>query len=600
MDKNKQIKIIEISHLFDQFKYEIPIYQRNYAWKENEINQLIEDIKDSEVDYYLGNLIVNQKDTNVFEVIDGQQRLTTLYLLMRYMDIDISKGALYFEARNKSNKTLNIIGRDDNDYISEELISKEIIQGYDIIKDYFKGDKYNEDKVKRRLDNVKLIRIQVPQNIDLNHYFEIMNTRGEQLEFHEIAKAKLLGMLSRDDEKKAGSMIWEACSDMSSYIQMNFKKKVRNQLFSKKWNVIKSDIKTFDGLKQAIKSTINDDKSNLEEKSLLNILKKPSQNDYEEEDKSDEENSRFESIISFPNFLLQVNKVVSYSSENESSLDDKKFLDNMSNNWRTEESAKRFFYKLLECRFLFDKFIVKREYIGNHKETGEWSLKKLESYSENKSSDLKPKYVGTFDINNNKIIRSLESCMRITYTSPKTMNWISITLRGLLDNNLDLKTILEGYAKKEIEKSDYRKSSGFEFERIVFIYLDYILYRDGYSYEEKEVIKKLNDSWEFQFRNSIEHFYPQNPIDYKNDKYGCGELLDSFGNLALITISGNSKFSNLPPKGKIESYPQIFKQSLKLQIMKYMIEDKPNEQIKVEIEKHEKEMLNLLYEEISS
>ncbi len=36
---------------------------------------------------------------------------------------------------------------------------------------------------------MNLIRVQVPAKIDLNHYFEIMNTRGEQLELHEIAKA---------------------------------------------------------------------------------------------------------------------------------------------------------------------------------------------------------------------------------------------------------------------------------------------------------------------------------------------------------------------------------------------------------------------------
>ena len=53
-------------------------------------------------------------------------------------------------------------------------------------------------------------------------------------------------------------------------------------------------------------------------------------------------------------------------------------------------------------------------------------------------------------------------------------------------------------------------------------------------------------------------------------KWGSDDL-DSFGNLALITVSGNSKFSNLPPEGKVNSYPSIIKQSLKLIIMNEMM-----------------------------
>ena len=59
-----------------------------------------------------------------------------------------------------------------------------------------------------KFSTVTIIRTQVPQNIDLNHYFEIMNTRGEQLELHEIVKAKILGAIksengfSEEDKKR--------------------------------------------------------------------------------------------------------------------------------------------------------------------------------------------------------------------------------------------------------------------------------------------------------------------------------------------------------------------------------------------------------------
>lgn len=608
MEMDKVIKILDISQLFSSSKYEIPIYQRNYSWGATEIEQLIEDIQDSDIDYYLGNLIVNQKDRNIFEVIDGQQRLTTLYLLVKYLGDGIPEGALYFEAREKSNRTLESIGIDDKSYIREELQSKEIMQGYDIIEKYFQGDEISKEKVRKRLNNVKLIRIQVPKNIDLNHYFEIMNTRGEQLEYHEIAKAKILSKLSTDD-KKAGSMIWESCSDMSSYIQMNFKKKVRDELFTKDWDIISSDIKSFGDIKQVISSEDSKDKSNLEytknksdleQRTLINIIENSKPDNYKMTDEESEDNNRFGSIISFPNFLLQVNKVLSDTDEDESSLDDKQFLKRMEHNWESKEKAEEFLYILFKCRYLFDKFIIKREYVGNYKEDGRWSLQKLESYEDKSKMDLKPKYVGTFDIEENRLIRSLESCLRITYTSPKTMHWISLVLKELSKSeDVDLKVILEKYAKGKIRTSNYKKASGFEFERIVFTYLDYVLYRDGYSYKGNNIIKKTRENWEFQFRNSIEHFYPQNPTEVEDYKQTDPKLLNCFGNLALITISGNSRFSNLPPKGKIESYPKIFEQSLKLQIMKSMIENGSNDLTKDEIEKHEKEMFNLLDKEIN-
>ena len=211
---NEKLKILEVSRLFDNVKYEVPIYQRNYAWGENQIQQLIDDIYDSNDTYFLGNLIVNQKNTDVYEVIDGQQRLTTLYLLEKYLKMDIFNGSLCFEAREKSNHTLSNIGTEKGSNLLDELQSEEINRGYKIIEDYFNSKMINDKDFKKKLDNVQLIRIQVPQDIDLNHYFEIMNTRGEQLELHEIAKAKLLSKLSTDEDKKAGALIWETCSNM--------------------------------------------------------------------------------------------------------------------------------------------------------------------------------------------------------------------------------------------------------------------------------------------------------------------------------------------------------------------------------------------------
>ena len=101
----------------------------------------------------------------------------------------------------------------------------------------------------------------------------------------------------------------------------------------------------------------------------------------------------------------------------------------------------------------------------------------------------------------------------------------------------------------------------------------------------------MQEDWQFQFRSSIEHFQPQHPIEgecWKEDD------LHGFVNLALITISGNSRFSNLPPVGKISSYPSIINQSLKLKIMEKITRLGDGEWTKEKANKHKDEMFKIL------
>ena len=97
-------------NIFDtDMDYIIPLYQRAYAWEDKQLMQLIEDISDitDETNYYIGALIVSKQD-NKYEVVDGQQRLTSLYLLMNCLGLDI-KNTLTFACREKSNYTLRNI-----------------------------------------------------------------------------------------------------------------------------------------------------------------------------------------------------------------------------------------------------------------------------------------------------------------------------------------------------------------------------------------------------------------------------------------------------------------------------------------------------------
>ena len=97
-------------NIFDtDMEYIIPLYQRAYAWEDKQLIQLIEDINDvaDDANYYIGALIVSRQG-NKFEVVDGQQRLTSLYLLLNCLGYEV-QNTLTFACREKSNYTLRNI-----------------------------------------------------------------------------------------------------------------------------------------------------------------------------------------------------------------------------------------------------------------------------------------------------------------------------------------------------------------------------------------------------------------------------------------------------------------------------------------------------------
>lgn len=599
MQSIKQPEEFNLKNIFVGCEYIIPIYQRSYAWGKVEIEQLLTDIYDSKGRYYLGSLIVDEEAPNTFSVIDGQQRLTTLFLLLSFLkDETLSKTTLRFEAREKSTITLADL-YEKQELKKDDFYSKEIVAGYEIIKNFFvaiesrdNNSNYRE-KFKAKLPNILIIRIQVPKQIDFNHYFEIMNTRGEQLEIHEIAKGRILSVIAKEspEYRSIAALIWDKCSQMDSYIQMNFDKASRQRIFGNDWDCFCckdiEDVKD----KMSIKNEVREN-----EFSLLDILSKKSTSiDVDNDSKTDDDNDRFESIVSFPNFLLIVNETMQNSAneEDDSTLDDKKFIETLKKHWDNGETALQYIYSLLKCRFLFDKYIIKREFARDYKEDGRWSLQKLQKYTDQNEKE-KPSYKLTYAYdeterdNRTETLRSLQSALRITYTSPKTMHWISKVLASLMENEeVNLTVLLEKYACGKIKSANIKEARGFGIDRIVFTYLDYVLDRDS--------ISKISN-YQFQFRTSIEHFYPQNPIE--KPKWPNSPL-NSFGNLALITVSSNSKFSNLDPQSKVASYPDTILQSPKLKLMSDIMKQNNNvwdESLAVE---HGKEMLELLEKEIS-
>ena len=76
------------------------------------------------------------------------------------------------------------------------------------------------------------------------------------------------------------------------------------------------------------------------------------------------------------------------------------------------------------------------------------------------------------------------------------------------------------------------------------------------------------DGFSFEFRNSVEHWYPQHPSENMFSRWTHEEGLDDFGNLCLVQRNENSRFSNSSPEAKKSSFEKMInKGSLKLRLM---------------------------------
>ncbi|MBF1273884.1 MAG: DUF262 domain-containing protein [Porphyromonadaceae bacterium] len=625
-------------------RYVIPRYQRAYAWEEKEIEQLIDDIcddNDPKRDYYIGSLIVARRkadDGVEYEVIDGQQRLTTIYLLLQclldegyFSRGEVSVGeALSFDCRSKSNYTLAYIRGDaQKSEGKEELLDQSILLAVDIIKKKLArefGDRVEDQKkFVDRLKHVVLYRIEVPEHTDLNRYFEIMNTRGEQLEQHDILKARLMNYLDDVCEREAFARIWEACSDMTGYVQMHFSVEDRVKLFGQCW----SDPPSENALRELCKGKRRSEgkPDGLDISKIIDPKSEVDDVDGALEERDAE--VRFESIIDFPYFLLHVLRVfcraerlsMDGAEELGSLLDDKLLLKDFDKVIASCEKrgdkrdVKRWFactfiQRLLRSRFLFDKFIIKREHVEGDQE-GSWSLKELRVYKKG------PRYVNTEfgyyrergkeqkSLERNRECLMIQSALRVSYTSPKVMHWITRLLVWLLKNESECakltskaeriaaEAVAEGFFEKALEEMrayDLRKyksenyAFGVRTPHIVFNYLDYLLWKKA---------KKTHKDFVFEFRNSVEHWYPQHPSDGTIDVW---DGRDVFGNLCIISRSVNSKFSNLSPESKMKSFERMVQRgSLKLRIMGEIISKSTNQEwIEKKCREHEKEMIRLL------
>lgn len=583
--------------LFD-CRYIIPIYQREYAWHwEDEITRLINDINsisDSEsTTYRLGCMSVRTKDTAKFEVIDGQQRLTTIYLLLTALATANEKSkseivspeieVLTFEGREASNYTLCHIKELHSRTADNSVLRLDngIVCAYSRLYDWAKGlDKTEREKFLNRLKRTTIYRIPIPQETDLCKYFIRMNARGKQLELSDILKARLMRHLYAEDLPWFNH-IWTACSNMNSYLEKLLKDEDKKEFLNKP---------ALDGVSFSHRDHIVEDTSG---KPNLTTFVKPLLETKHIRGTSENKRSTpatsidFESFIDFPTFLMHVLKLCALNNGIESlpltETDDKRLLTFFEKNWEpifgiplsetpTEEmrrtsrvSVMRFIQTLVIARHLHDGWVLKRI------DKKDWILRHLENGKDEQKND---KLTNSFGKLHDRILM-MQACLRVTYTSSLSMPWVTELLHLLWqhrdwqhddtpnDHGEEVLALLEGLASRDIrlilEKFSDRDRDrdpdlGTRTPHILFNFLDYLLWRDGLVNPKNNNDRECQ-KFQFAYWNSVEHWYPQHPnTPDQNQKYwpNISLSVDTFGNLFLLNSSDNSALSNLFPDEKLK------------------------------------------------
>lgn len=202
------------------FKYRIPDYQRGYKWTEENVLALLNDVKgfeqvnDSQF-YCLQNITITHiKGEKYYNVIDGQQRLTTLFILLCYLDhSSIVSGKLEYAIRENTEKFLqsDVLKRECwlDDYNSKPKHQDEyyILKAAKAIKSWFEPKERTKEEVEnlkttfsnKLLNNTKLI----VNEVDGNEHQTFSNLNGVKvpLDAADLIRAMLITYSVREGKE---------------------------------------------------------------------------------------------------------------------------------------------------------------------------------------------------------------------------------------------------------------------------------------------------------------------------------------------------------------------------------------------------------------
>ncbi len=252
----------------NDYLFEIPVFQRPYAWTKEEVDDLLDDLlyavgRDEEEPYFLGSIVLIKGDGPASQVVDGQQRLTTLTMLLcslrELADEDV-KSSLDGRIRQKSDPVTQVpevvrleLRRQDRNFFHRYVQSEGGIQSLLESTPKTEGDsqericenvRFVHEKLKALSPEERmklatlLIRqcyivvVSTPNQTSAYRIFSVLNNRGLDLTATDIMKAEIIGELN-DVEQEAYGDKWEDIeqelgrekfSDLFTHIRMIYGK----------------------------------------------------------------------------------------------------------------------------------------------------------------------------------------------------------------------------------------------------------------------------------------------------------------------------------------------------------------------------------------
>ena len=250
---NEETGLKSIFNISD-YKFIIKNYQRGYRWDSKQVENLLDDLLEFEKSnnelYCLQPIIVRKLQENEYELIDGQQRLTTIYILLKFLQTEnIYK--IEYETREKSEEFLENINNMHQENINnlDFLFMK---NAYETIKKWFEITSQREETgaLKARFStllldnkrNVKFIWYEIKDpNISSEEVFSRINVGKIALSDAELIKAKLLfDVKTEEKEEKYLKQLeigneWDMIekdlqNDMMWRFLVNYKKEKTNRI----------------------------------------------------------------------------------------------------------------------------------------------------------------------------------------------------------------------------------------------------------------------------------------------------------------------------------------------------------------------------------
>jgi len=234
--------------LIKENKFFVPQYQRPFAWQNQQINELFEDIENNinEEEYFLGTIVLAKKDSDKLEIIDGQQRISTIVIffsaLKEHISDERSSNKIQedylseYEMREGENVPKLELNQQDNNFFREYIINRKtncsdkieshrrIKKAFDISKEFVFKLLESSNKDLNILydyrdfinDKLKVVIITVPSDANAFTIFETLNDRGLELAQIDLLKNYLYSKAGDRRLKEAQNSWMELTSKIES------------------------------------------------------------------------------------------------------------------------------------------------------------------------------------------------------------------------------------------------------------------------------------------------------------------------------------------------------------------------------------------------